>query len=81
MKELHLIEEPVYWLSPLKELDDFGAPYNGEMFDAPTRFNGGQWANMSRKSWEAYGRTSKLGLGLGQRYLKQSDGKWLKVEG
>jgi len=34
---------------------------------------------MTPKSFEINGIA--LGLGLGQRYKKQSDGKWLKVEG
>lgn len=72
-------EEPVYWLSPLPEEDDFGVPYENEMFDAPT--SNGLWANMTRESWERHRKTARLGLGYGQRYEKQPDGRWLKVEG
>ena len=67
-----------YWLSPLGELDDFGVPYGNVMYDAAT--TQGPWANMSQSSWRRYGR-GKLGLGYGQKYEKQSNGRWMKVEG
>lgn len=69
-----------YWMSPLGDTDDFSVPYKDEMIDGKTRM--GPWANMTPESWFKYGGTNgKLGLGLGQRYKKQADGKWLKVEG
>jgi hypothetical protein len=58
--------------------DDFGSPINEEFIDGKTRM--GPWANMSPESWKRFG-LGRLGLGLGQRYRKQSDGKWLKIEG
>ena len=69
-----------YWMSPLDDTDDFGQPYNGIMIDGKTKF--GPWANMSEKAWALYsGTKGKLGLGLGQKYQKQPDGRWLKIEG
>ena len=69
-----------YWMSPLGDVDDFGVPYEDEMIDGKTHM--GPWANMTPISWNHYtGTKGRLGLGLGQRYKKQADGKWLKVEG
>lgn len=67
-----------FWLSPLGNTDDFGQEYQGVMYDGKTRM--GPWANMTEVSWKKYG-VGKLGTGYGQKYLKQPDGKWLKVEG
>jgi hypothetical protein len=39
----------------------------------------GAWANMDEKCYNVFGRG--LGTGLGQKYEKQVDGRWLKVEG
>jgi hypothetical protein len=35
---------------------------------------------MTLKSWRLHG-FGKLGTGYGQKYEKQADGRWLKVEG
>lgn len=79
MEKLKLaVNNPVYWLSPLGKTDDFGVPYGDEMFDGKTI--GGPWANMTRRSWVRHG-IGRLGTGFGQRYKKQPDGRWLKVEG
>ena len=67
-----------YWMTPLKPRDDFVDKYDGEMIDGKTVY--GPWANMTPKSWKKHG-VGKLGRGFGQRYQKQSDGKWLKIEG
>jgi hypothetical protein len=68
----------VYWLSPLGDTDDFGVPYKDVMYDAKTRM--GPWANMTEESFKQHGY-GKLGLGVGQKYAKQTDGRWLKVAG
>jgi hypothetical protein len=67
-----------YWLGSLGEQDDFGVQYKDVMIDGATRM--GPWANMTEESFAVYG-TGKLGLGFGQKYVKQENGKWLKVEG
>jgi hypothetical protein len=67
-----------YWLGKLGTLDDFGRPYSNIMIDGKTRI--GPWANMCEESWRTYG-VGKLGTGYGQKYQKQADGRWLKVEG
>jgi hypothetical protein len=68
----------VYWLSPLGEKDDFGRPYKDEMIDGRTK--SGPWANMTLESWMLHG-CGKYGTGFAQRYRRQSNGRWLKVEG
>ena len=67
-----------YWLSTIDIHDDFGIPYNNVMYDAKTKM--GPWANMSEESWMKF-TNQKLGLGIGQKYKKQIDGRWLKVAG
>ena len=71
--------EKLYWAGPIGEFDDFGKPYGDVMYDAKTRFNG-MWANMNEDSFKAHS-FGKLGTGWGQKYAKQADGRWLKVEG
>jgi hypothetical protein len=78
--ELKLRKKPVYWTGHVGVVDDFGDKIKDELFDAPT-IDGGRWALMTRQTWVVYGRTTKLGTGLGQRFKKQDDGRWLKVEG
>lgn len=74
-------EQAAYWLSPVPDLDDFGNPIHDEFIDGATSVSvGGAWAIMTPFAWTVVGRGS-LGLGKGQRYKKQEDGKWLKVEG
>lgn len=77
-----MAKEPVWWCGPLGGFDDFGDAYDlkpgGEMFDAKTKQ--GPWGNMTRRSWEKHG-VGRLGLGWGQRYEMQPNGRYLKVEG
>jgi hypothetical protein len=67
-----------YWLSPVGELDDFGDRVAGVIIDGKTKH--GSWALMTPHSWSLHG-IGQLGIGLGQRFERQTDGKWLKVEG
>lgn len=75
-----------YWLSPLGELDDFGKPYTGVMYDGATVIvkNGkkmrGPAANMSQESWEEHG-ISIVKYGFAQMYVKTKAGKWLLAAG
>lgn len=73
-----IVHDPVYWRSPVGTHDDFGRPIHDEFVDGKTKL--GPWAMMSPESFAVYG-TGRLGTGRGQRYKKQPDGKWLKVEG
>ena len=72
------LKEAKYWLSPVGKTDDFGDKIDDEIIDGATKQ--GPWALMTSKSWGNHGK-GKLGTGYGQRYKKQKDGKWLKVEG
>lgn len=67
-----------YWLSPVGAVDDFGLKITDTIYDGKTTL--GPWALMSQASWNQYG-IGRVGLGYGQKYKKQSDGRWLKVEG
>lgn len=68
----------VYWSGYVPDKDDFGQPINDEFIDGRTV--GGPWATMTPASWERFG-VGRLGTGCGQRYERQADGRWLKVEG
>ncbi len=68
-----------YWTGEIGPGDDFGMPIHDEFIDGRMKI-GGKWANMSPESWKQHG-IGVLGTGYGQRYKKQADGKWLKVEG
>jgi hypothetical protein len=67
-----------YWSGAVPTMDDFDSPINGEFIDGKT--SRGPWAFMSPSSWRTFG-LGTLGTGYGQRYRKQPDGRWLKVEG
>lgn len=79
------VEEKVYWCGVIgpkaadgSQLDDFDHPIDDVFIDGKTRM--GPWACMSPTSFKVFG-IGKLGLGFGQKYQKQADGRWLKVEG
>lgn len=63
--------------------DDFGSAFTqkeGEfVYDARLR-GSTQWATMSESSWKKYG-IGQLGLGLGQKYRRDAQGRLIKVEG
>lgn len=67
-----------YWMGDVGAKDDFGLPITDEFIDGRTRR--GPWGIMNPETWEEYG-VGRLGVGYGQRYQKQPDGKWKKVEG
>lgn len=66
-----------YWMGTVREKDDFEQPITDTFFDGKTVM--GPWATMSPTSWRKYG--CGTGLGHGQKYQKQEDGRWLKVAG
>lgn len=67
-----------YWMSPVGDVDDVGDKIEDVIIDGRTIH--GPWALMTPRSWRKIG-VGKLGTGYGQKYERQSDGKWLKVEG
>ena len=67
-----------YWMGTLKSRDDFGLTIGSIMIDGKTKH--GPWAIMTPSSWKQHG-VGKLGTGYGQKYEKQADGRFLKVEG
>lgn len=71
---------PSYWTSPVGGFDDFGAPIKDIVIDAKTKH--GPWALMTPETYAVEGnRPGVFGLGVGQKYQKQADGRWLKIEG
>jgi hypothetical protein len=73
------LPKPRYWMGDVGRYDDFGRVIEDEFIDGVTF--GGPWAIMTPQSWRKQGSGRVLGTGRGQRYKKQADGKWLKVEG
>lgn len=75
---------PVYWSSPVGEWDDFGRPIGttpgSKIYDAATQHRG-MWALMSEESYRIERCYATLGLGRGQEYTLQEDGRWLKTGG
>lgn len=62
--------------------DDFDQPFTMEegevVYDAATRM--GPWATMTQASFDVFGR-GQLGLGLGQKYVRNAAGELHKTEG
>jgi hypothetical protein len=71
------------WMGDSPTVDDFGYPITDEFIDGKTDPKGsfhGTWATFSPYTWKRYG-CGTLGLGFGQRYVKQRGGSFFKVEG
>ena len=81
MPTMKYVAPPKYWSGKVKDQDDMGRDIEDEFIDGKTAT--GPWAIMTPKSWAMYGITkdNSCGEGIGQRYKKQPDGRWLKVEG
>jgi hypothetical protein len=77
-------EHPRFWLSKVPVLDDFGELITNEFIDGRLGYGKGRsmrpWGFFTPASWETFG-CGRLGSGYGQRYEKQADGRFLKVEG
>lgn len=78
------MNNPVRYLSAEKMVkDDFGVPFTlkeGEViYDAPTKM--GPWGTMTQESFDLYSLRRSLGTGLGQKYVRQTNGELHKVEG
>ena len=63
--------------------DDFGDKFTkkpGEViYDAVTM--NGAWATMTQKSYDLYARPGGLGVGKGQKYIRQENKQLVKIEG
>jgi hypothetical protein len=71
------MSQPIYWCGPLEPNCQISSkPFDGVMYDASTPLG---WANICQEVFDRY--NCRLGTGLGQKYLLQDDGRWLKVEG
>lgn len=67
-----------YWNGPVPAKCDLERePIMDAFVDGKTIF--GPWANMCPKCHQSYG--IGLGTGKGQKYERQADGRFLKVEG
>lgn len=71
-------KENVYWTAPLGGFDDFGKPITNKIIDGKTK--SGPWAIMSEESYKEWGGFG-FGVGRGQLYELQPDGKWLQTKG
>ena len=73
--------QPVYWSGKVPSRDDFGGLITDTFVDGKTYQ--GPWGIMNMENWykHSISRDHAFGLGLGQRYVRQEDGRWLKVEG
>lgn len=73
---------PRYLSAEKMRADDFGNVFTNKpgevVYDAKTVH--GPWATMTQAAFDMYG-TGKLGLGLGQKYVRNECGELHKVEG
>jgi hypothetical protein len=70
-------KKPRYWAGKITTCDVCEGTVSTMFVDG--RMTAGPWANMCRVCFVNHG--VGLGTGRGQKYVKQADGKWLKVEG
>jgi hypothetical protein len=69
-----------YWLGrPPQRCDACGAALDAEFSDMKSRL--GSWGNFCPTCARSNITLRRYGTGFGQRYAKQADGRWLKVEG
>lgn len=66
----------VYWCGEVPTKDDFDNPITDVFYDGRTL--GGHWALMNDYSFKMYGIATDTGVG--QKYEKQEDGRWLKTQ-
>lgn len=72
------VQHRFYWHGTIGAKDDFGAEIEDTFYDGKTRH--GPWAIMNPHSFYRYG-LGRTGTGMAQKYERQDDGRWLKVEG
>jgi len=67
----------VQWFGS-KKCDICGIECEDELYDAVTKY--GPWATMCKDCFKKES-INKLGTGYGQHYVKNEEGKFMKVEG
>lgn len=70
------MSKEVYWSGVVEECQLCGGQLSSTMYDARTPRG---WANTCHSCFRSYGL--QLGTGRGQKYKRQADKRWLKVEG
>ena len=73
----------VYWIGDVGRCNGCQRHLNKEKSISDIRTWEGPWGLFCDNCVPAYsiGKTQHYGVGLGQRYEKQADGRWLKVLG
>jgi hypothetical protein len=69
--------DAIYWMGEVSRCDICQQLIKAELIDGATVR--GPWASMDPTCHGMFG--IGLGLGKGQRYVRQANGRWLKVEG
>ena len=67
----------IKYINPPKVCDNCKLPFKKFMYDAKTVY--GPWANLCNDCFNVIG--VGLGTGLGQQYIKNEDGDWIKNAG
>ena len=66
-----------YWIGEITSCDLCHGPFRGDvMYDANV---GGPWGNICQRCFDMNG--CNLGIGRGQKYQKNSNGRWKKIAG
>lgn len=73
------MQKQVFWAGVISHCDVCRTPFDKVFYDAKTV--GGPWACMCPSCQTLGPGIGKTGLGIGQKYEKQEDGRWLKTEG
>lgn len=66
-----------YWTSPLHSCDICHNEFKSVMYDA--KISSGPWGNLCQSCFDEF--DCSLGLGRGQKYELQPNGRWLLTEG
>ncbi len=66
------------WVGRVEDCDVCHEYLKDVMYDANIR-TFGMWGNICQRCFDYH--RCRLGTGLGQKYERQSDGRWLKVGG
>jgi hypothetical protein len=69
--------KPKYWTKQLSACDFCDQPIHHKLYDGATIHR--VWATMCLPCFRRHG--VGLGLGRGQEYLEQADGRWRKING